>query len=634
MVYRKRFRGLFFKAVFVLTLISLVPVVLIGYHVLRVNSRMLQREILQRQQNVASRLASMVHSYMTGTSQFFAIFTDLHTDFGGHDFLDIKDLKYLRAKTPGVIYLAALNLNGQQIVTDGTPSVEAPYQAEIPLMLQSSVERGENFVGSVYSFSKGGKGMLLSFPIRAQVHSNRVTGVLVAELELNDLENMLVQAYPLEMDTVILDKSGNVISYNGLLQESTHSLPADVKEGIDQIQLQLVGEKNGEITLKNGRKLLATISNLGTPDWKIYIFQTAKVTSQLLKESTFQSGWDVLFILAGVLLFLIGVGYIVIIPITRPVERLRAAALKLRETDDYIIKREEVEIPKNELGDLAQSMVDMSQVMYARREALLAAQKELALSNQDLEKRVEERTHELKETTKELLRVERLASIGQMASIISHEIRNPLAVISNATRLIKVLDHSKDPKLTKQIGIIEAEIKQANSIISEVLGYARTRELILSMVDVNSYLHDILTVYSFPNNITVEEKFDEESVRIKVDAEEIKQAIRNVISNAVDAMQPQGGTLRVGTKVGRRVVCIYIADTGPGIEPEVRKKMFSPFFTTKARGTGLGLAVVGKAISRHKGKLFICSEQGVGTSFQIYLKIYKKTGDTNYGEAS
>ena len=92
--------------------------------------------------------------------------------------------------------------------------------------------------------------------------------------------------------------------------------------------------------------------------------------------------------------------------------------------------------------------------------------------------------------------------------------------------------------------------------------------------------------------------------------------------------------MRVGTKIGRRVDCIYMADTGPGIAPEVRKKMFAPFFTTKARGTGLGLAVVGKAVSRHKGKLFIFSEPGKGSCFQIYLKIYKKTGDTNYGEAS
>ena len=253
--------------------------------------------------------------------------------------------------------------------------------------------------------------------------------------------------------------------------------------------------------------------------------------------------------------------------------------------------------------------------------------------NQALEKRVEERTHELKAATSELVKSERLAAIGQMASIISHEIRNPLAVISNATRLIKMLVTSPDPKLVKQFGIIEAEIKQANSIISEVLGYARTRELILTTIDLNSYLREILLSYPFIPGIKLEDRLDPETVRIKVDAEEIKQAIRNVVSNAVEAM-PGGGKLTVGTKVGRRMVCIFVADEGPGLSEEVRRKMFSPFFTTKARGTGLGLAVVGKAVSRHKGKLFINSAPGKGTCFQIYLKIYRKPGDTNYGEAS
>ena len=292
-----------------------------------------------------------------------------------------------------------------------------------------------------------------------------------------------------------------------------------------------------------------------------------------------------------------------------------------------------MEIPNNEIGELASAFVDMSTALHMRRQELIRAQAELAQVNQALEKRVEERTRELKNASSELVKAERLAAIGQMASIISHEIRNPLAVISNATRLIKMLVTSPDPKLTKQFGIIDAEIKQANSIISEVLGYARTRDLILTTVDLNSYLRELLLSYPFIPGITLKEELDAESVRIKVDAEEIKQAIRNVVSNAIEAM-PNGGTLTVGTKVGKRLVCIYIADQGPGITDEVRRKMFAPFFTTKARGTGLGLAVVGKAISRHKGKLFIQSKPGKGTCFQIYLKIYRKPGDTNYGESS
>lgn len=630
----KRFRSLFFKAVFVLTIISLVPVVLIGYHVLRVNSRMLEREILQHQQNVTRRLASTISAFMDRSSQLFAVFTDLHTDFGGHDFLDKQDLKYLRAKDPSIIYLAALNLQGQQVVTDGTPSAFAPYKTEIPQMLESCVKRGEAFMGQVYVNAREERGMLMGFPVRAKVGSPEVSGVLLAEVTLTPLQKALAQAYPLEMEALVIDENGLLISYNGWPTSKDGSIPEDLKVQLQQIQDQLNGASNGDILLAGGQKLLATSTPIPSLNWRIYVFQPANVVSQLFKKSTYQSGWDILLVLGAILFFLVVVSYVVIIPITRPVERLRTAALKLRELDDYVIKPQEVDVPHNELGDLAEAMIELSQVLHTRRQALLEAQHQLLSTNEDLEKRVEERTRELKETSRELVRAERLASIGQMASIISHEIRNPLAVISNASRLIKLLVPADSPKVMKQLNIIEAEIKQANSIISEVLGYARTRELMFSMIDVSSYLRDILNVYSFPPNIKLVEELTEDSVRIKVDAEEIKQAIRNVISNAVDAMQPGGGTLRVGMKTGRRLVCIYIADTGPGISPEVRKKMFAPFFTTKARGTGLGLAVVGKAISRHNGKLLISSEEGKGTCFQIYLKIYKKTGDTNYGEAS
>ena len=199
--------------------------------------------------------------------------------------------------------------------------------------------------------------------------------------------------------------------------------------------------------------------------------------------------------------------------------------------------------------------------------------------------------------------------------------------------MIKTLVRPTEQKLVKQFNIIEAEIRQASSIISEVLGYARARELIFSTIDVNSYLREIVASCPVPAHIRIQTKLEEPGVHIKVDAEEIKQALRNILTNAIEAM-PSGGTVTVGARAGRRAVCLYIQDTGVGISEEVRREMFSPFFTTKARGTGLGLAVVRKAVVRHGGKLFISSRLGEGTCFCMYLKIYRKKGDTNYGEIS
>ncbi|HAM42684.1 MAG TPA: hypothetical protein DCP52_02460, partial [Elusimicrobia bacterium] len=101
------FRGLFSNAVFVLILISIVPVLIIGYHLMDVNSRVLKNEISQKQQTVASRLAAAVRFNITHNTQYFSVFVDLHSDFGGHNFINGADLKYLRRSDPSVLYLAA-----------------------------------------------------------------------------------------------------------------------------------------------------------------------------------------------------------------------------------------------------------------------------------------------------------------------------------------------------------------------------------------------------------------------------------------------------------------------------------------------------------------------------------------------
>lgn len=629
----KPFHGLFFKAVFVLSLISAVLACVIGFHVMRVDGRILQNEVLQKEESAARRLASTARSHISRTARLFSVFTDLHTDLGGHDFLNQTDLDYLRRRNPSIFYLAVLDASGKQLFSSGTPAASFEYKKAFPAILKSCIKQGKDYVGRAYRLGENGLFLLMAFPVRQHLDDKNVQGVLVAEMDLRDMGHSLEQAYPLDMNAMVVSADGEIISYNGAPNGLAQEVPPSLTEKLQAVREQLGDSVSGEVTLPGGKKLLAASADISIANWKIYVDQPANLVSQLFVESTFNSSWDVLIIIWGMLLFVLGVSYLVIIPITRPLERLRKASVRLRDEEDGVISPSELEIPNNEIGELARAVVQMSEVAQARRREILSAQQQLARVNQELERRVEERTRELKAATGELVKAERLAAIGQMASIISHEIRNPLAVISNASRLLKVLVTSPSPKAVKQFSIIEAEIKQANSIISEVLGYARTRELMLSTIDLNSYLREILLSHPAVPGISVKDEIDPESVRIKVDAEEIKQALRNIIANAVEAMQGSG-TLTVGTRVGRRLVCIFVSDTGPGISEEVRHKMFAPFFTTKARGTGLGLAVVGKAVSRHKGKLFIKSEPGKGSCFQIYLKIYKKPGDTNYGETN
>lgn len=621
----KRFNSLFFQAVIVLILISIIPVFIIGFHVLGVDSRILKNEILQKQQGAARRILAMARSTITYQEQLLAVFLELHTGAKHQKQFTLQDLDSFRQSTPSFLQITTFDVQGNPVLSTGDSFTDT-LQAISREMIETCLEK-KPYVSDVLQ-ANGRMFLWIAEPY--QQGTDKINGIVAVAYDLSDLGETLVQVYPSDMEIALISASGKLISYSGAAQGLALEPNEKMQQKVEQMNRRLDSKMEGEFFLPGRGQVLVSIATLSMVGWTVYVSQPSNVITQLLKENF---SWDMIVLLLAMVLFISIVSYWVLLPITRPLNRLRTAAIRLRDEEDAVLSLKDVDVPNNEIGELALLVVEMSEELQSRRRTLIHTQAQLAQSNQILEKRVEERTNALKKATRELIKTERLAAIGQMASIISHEIRNPLAVISNATRLIKMLVRTPDPKVTKQFGIIEAEIRQANSIINEVLGYARSRELILTSVDLNSYVKEILVSYPFGPGITVEEHFSEESAHIKVDTEEIKQVLRNIISNAVEAMSGRG-TLTVTTRVGRKVVCISIGDTGSGISEEVRQKIFSPFFTTKARGTGLGLAVVGKALQRHKGKIFITSQQGKGTTFHLYLKIYRRVGDTVYGEAS
>lgn len=620
---------LFSRAILALSVVSALPVLLIGWHVLRVDNRVLQNEILDKQRTVAGQIASVLSEEISRKAQFFSVFTDLHTDFGGHPFIDKEDIDYLRIKNPEITHISVLNNKGRQLFYSSEESSRFSYASELDNILHACVAQGKDYVGSVNRVN-GQLYALMAFPLRRHLRDVKITGVLVVEMNLATLGSALQESYPEDLFVAVTSADGSLISYSGAEGGLALEENLPLRARLQRWQQALDTRNGARLELPDGQAVLVSRAQVPVMRWTVYVQQPADTIRRLLLESTFHSLWDVLVILLVMIAFVLLTGYFVISPIVRPVRRLQEAAVKLEQEEDYMPQEQDLIIPRNEIGQLARVFLHMAQVLRDRKNALLCAQQELAGMNKELELRVQQRTAELKAATDELVKTERLAAIGQMASIISHEIRNPLAVISNATRLIKTIEPPKDAKLIKQFSIIEAEIKQANSIISEVLGFARSRDMILSTIDLNSYLHDLLLSFPASSGIRLQEKLDPESVHLKIDAEEMKQAVRNLISNACEAMQGQG-TVTLGTRVGKKVVCIYVADEGPGVPDALKEKIFSPFFTTKARGTGLGLAVVRKAVGRHKGKMFIHNRATGGAVFEIYLTIYRKTGDTRYG---
>ncbi len=232
---------------------------------------------------------------------------------------------------------------------------------------------------------------------------------------------------------------------------------------------------------------------------------------------------------------------------------------------------------------------------------------------------------ELKESQEQLMRQEKLAVIGRLASSIGHELRNPLGVISNSVYYLNMKLKDTDEKVTKYLNILEGEVQRSNRIISHLLDFAKIKSLSLEEVDVNKIVKDVLENIKLPNNIILEKYLDVELPKIQLDASQIQQAFQNIILNAVEAM-PRGGNLEIKTLASENIVEIIVKDTGIGIPKDNIHKLFEPLFTTKVKGIGLGLSIVKEIIEKHKGKIEAESKVDKGTTFTIKLPLLRKEG--------
>jgi signal transduction histidine kinase len=237
--------------------------------------------------------------------------------------------------------------------------------------------------------------------------------------------------------------------------------------------------------------------------------------------------------------------------------------------------------------------------------------------------RTEELQHSLADLAAahdQLVRQERLAAIGQLASTVGHELRNPLGVISNAVYLLRG-DLGPEPTTAAQrhLATAEREVSAATVIVSDLLEFAREREPVVDDVDVSGLIEEVLAILPPPTGVTVERGGDS-GVTVRGDREMLRQVLLNIIGNGYQAM-PDGGRVTVGASSVDGAVSIRVADTGVGMTTEARERLFEPFFTTKPRGVGLGLAVTKRIVEAHSGTIAVTSTEGVGTEFTVLLPV-------------
>lgn len=227
----------------------------------------------------------------------------------------------------------------------------------------------------------------------------------------------------------------------------------------------------------------------------------------------------------------------------------------------------------------------------------------------------------LQQTQEQLIKTEKMAAIGQMAAAISHDLRNPLTGIKMATYYLSSRINRKEAEINNILQDIELEIDYASNVVTNILTYSRPTDLIYVRCDINKLIEDTMHFVHLQNKdskIKLVKEYDENMPEILIDNKQIKQVIVNLLSNAMQAM-PDGGKLTLKTAKKDGNVEIEVQDTGAGIKQQDIDRIFTPFFTTKARGVGLGLAIVNNIVQKHGGHIKVESNPGQGTSFKIIL---------------
>jgi signal transduction histidine kinase len=263
---------------------------------------------------------------------------------------------------------------------------------------------------------------------------------------------------------------------------------------------------------------------------------------------------------------------------------------------------------------------------YSREEidfwSILAQQSAMALENRKA-------AEELKRSRSQMQRADRLASLGTLTAALAHEIRNPLVAIKTFTQLLP--ERFDDEEFRNHfLHIVSGEVDRISSLINELLEFARPSDPKVEAEDVHPILDSIILLVSTgtkKKQIHISKAFSANLPRIPIDREQIKQVFLNILINAIDAT-PENGEIVVKTRPyiksgGEPYVQIEFTDTGCGIPPEHLENIFNPFFTTKHKGSGLGLSISSQIIQEHQGYIDVQSRLDAGSSFYVNLPLHR-----------
>ena len=293
------------------------------------------------------------------------------------------------------------------------------------------------------------------------------------------------------------------------------------------------------------------------------------------------------------------------------------------------VVHEQGKIYRNDNGDPIR-MIGTVHDITERKET----ENELELYRQHLEMMVEERTRELHKAQDELVRKERLATLGQLTATVSHELRNPLGAMRPSLYILQKKSDLSDEMIANSIARIDRNITRCDHIIDELLDFTRINDLDLISSTIDNWLFNIIDEHIIHPDIKLVCNPGLDNIKIKYDQERLRRAIINVMDNSIQAMLDDSGsktisdnsTLTVTTIINNDRIEIIFTDTGSGISDDVLPRIFEPLFSTKGFGIGLGMPVVKQIMHQHNGDIELTTSKE-GTQVTLWIPYTNRTED-------
>lgn len=289
----------------------------------------------------------------------------------------------------------------------------------------------------------------------------------------------------------------------------------------------------------------------------------------------------------------------------------------------FIKGKDEISVFSQEFNRMASSLIGRTEQLERQKEKLEKAHNKMKKQNE-----------ELRRTKTNLMHQEKLGLVGKLSAQMAHEIRNPLNAISlHLEGLEFELDSTRanDPELRDSLGAMKKEIRRLSSITHSYLELAKKPQLKFSFADVNALLKETLALYTpllKDRKIELDMKLEEGIPYIPLDSKSMKVVIGNLIKNSCEALEDmeensKNKKISISSRLNRKdaAVELIFSDTGMGIPQKDRLSIFSPFFTTKACGTGLGLSHSKQIVDAHAGEISFCSTRSSGASFYLHLPL-------------